>query len=109
MSTTSKTVRGKIGSRVSRCGTYPGGARRAFETVLNPTREYGNQSEDAAQEGGLASTVWPHQGQAFATCDRKREVLEHDSTVVPEAHIAEREERPRHYPPWTPLSMVRIL
>src|SRR5262252_1303414 len=81
----------------------------AVEAVLYLTGEHGNEPEYAAQQGCLPSAVWPHQGKAFAAFDRKREVLEHDSAVVPQIHIAEREERPRHYPPCTALSMVRIL
>ena len=87
----------------------PRGAGGAVEAVLNLTGEHGNESEYAAQQGRLASTVWPHQGKAFAAFDSKREVLEHDPAVVPETHISEREERTRHYPPCTALSMVRIL
>jgi len=97
MSTTSKTVRGKRSGQGLPLWTYPGGARRAFENRTQSDPRYGNQS-GMPRKRWSCQHVWPHQGQAFATCTRKREVLEHDSTSYPGSH-AEREERPRHIPP----------
>jgi hypothetical protein len=52
-------------------GNIPRGAGGAIEAVCNLTGKDWNKSEYASQQGRLASAIWPHQGKAFTTFNRK--------------------------------------